>query len=251
KGYRREDLAKALRFFLPRTLDELIRELNTLIESEINRMQYLGPLRSYPPRHIAFAEHEDLNWFAGGGYAWDVVRRDAGVRKQVNTWLSEPDRLQTPYEILIRDLVGLDQIENPLLDGLERLNEDQCQRLYRNRLRFRKGLEVTNKKAFNHCNILFSVVKKISLLTQKAIIRCLIHLKYMSIPFIIPKKTFPGETQGQTQKPCLRSSLPDHIVIDSRKSIRAPAKTERCLFANCLCMGMALPTCLFSVGPTF
>jgi len=124
KGYRREDLARALRFFLPRTLDELLREINALVESEIKRMQYLGPLRSYPPRHIAFAEHEDLNWFAGGGYAWDVVRRDAGVRKQVNTWLGDKEKLSTPYELLIRDLVGLDQIETPLLDGLERLNEE-------------------------------------------------------------------------------------------------------------------------------
>jgi len=139
KGYRQEDLARALRFFLPRTLDELIRELNALIESEINRMQYLGPLRSYPPRHIVFAEHEDLNWFAGGGYAWDVVRRDVGVRKQVNTWLSEPDRLQTPYEILIRDLVGLDQIESPLLDGLERLNEEGLDIEYEEESRYTAG----------------------------------------------------------------------------------------------------------------
>ena len=124
KGYRQEDLAKALHFFLPRILDELIRELNTQLQSEINRLQYLGPLRSYPARHFAFAEYEDFNWYAGGGYAWDVVRRNAGVRKQVNTWLTAPDRLQTPYELLIRDLIGIDQIDEPLLDGLERLNEE-------------------------------------------------------------------------------------------------------------------------------
>jgi len=111
KGYRREDLAKALRFFLPRTLDELIRELNALIASEISRMQYLGPLRSYPPRHIAFAEHEDLNWFAGGGYAWDVVRRDAGVRKQVNTWLGDKEKLSTPYELSIKHLLTIDDLD--------------------------------------------------------------------------------------------------------------------------------------------
>lgn len=111
KGNRQEDLAKALRFFLPRILDELIRELNALIESEVNRMQYLGPLRSYPPRHIAFAEHEDLNWFAGGGYAWDVVRRDAGVRKQVNTWLGDIGKLSTPYELSIKHLLTIDDLD--------------------------------------------------------------------------------------------------------------------------------------------
>ena len=111
KGYRSEDLAKALRFFLPRTLDELIRELNMLVESEIDRMQYLGPLRSYPPRHIAFAENEDLNWFAGGGYAWDVVRRDSEVRGKVNSWLGDRKKLSTPYELSIRNLLTVDDIE--------------------------------------------------------------------------------------------------------------------------------------------
>ena len=110
KGNRQEDLAKALRFFLPRILDELIRELNALIESEVNRMQYLGPLRSYPPRHIAFAEHEDLNWFAGGGYAWDIVRRDVRVRNQVNTWLGDKEKLSTPYELSIKHLLTIDDI---------------------------------------------------------------------------------------------------------------------------------------------
>jgi len=111
KGYRSEDLAKALRFFLPRTLGELIRELNMLVESEIDRMQYLGPLHSYPPRHIAFAENEDLNWFSGGGYAWDVVRRDSEVRGKVNSWLGDRKKLSTPYELLIRNLLTVDDIE--------------------------------------------------------------------------------------------------------------------------------------------
>jgi len=88
------------------------------------RLRYLGPLRSYPPRHLAFAQHHDPNWYAGGGYAWDVVRRDAEVRKLVNQWLTAKDRLQTPYELILRDLVGIDQLGGPLLDGLERLSEE-------------------------------------------------------------------------------------------------------------------------------
>ncbi len=124
KGNRQEDLAKALRFFLPRILDDLIRELNALIESEINRMQYLGPLRSYPPRHIAFAENEDLNWFAGGGYAWDVVRRDAGVRKQVNTWLGDKEKLSTPYELSIKHLLTIDDLDTDYDEIISALEEN-------------------------------------------------------------------------------------------------------------------------------
>jgi len=124
RGRRKEDLAAAVRFFIPRTLDELIRGISRTINLELNRLQYLGPLRSYPPRHLAFSQHHDPNWFAGGGYAWDVIRRDTNVRKLVNTWLSASDRLQTPYELVVRDLVGIDQLEEPLLDGLEQVELD-------------------------------------------------------------------------------------------------------------------------------
>ena len=124
RGRRREDLAAAVRFFIPRTLDELIKGIGQAVAEELTCLQYLGPLRSYPPRHLAFAQNHDPNWLAGGGYAWDVVRRNAGVRKLVNTWLIAPDRLQTPYELILRDLVGIDQLEGPLLDGLEQLNEE-------------------------------------------------------------------------------------------------------------------------------
>lgn len=124
RGHRREDLAAAVRFFIPRTLDELIKGIGQAVADELSCLQYLGPLRSYPPRHLAFAQSHDPNWLAGGGYAWDVVRRDAEVRKLVNAWLTAPDRLQTPYEMILRDLVGIDQLDGPLLDGLEQLNEE-------------------------------------------------------------------------------------------------------------------------------
>jgi hypothetical protein len=121
RGRRKEDLAAAMRFFLPRTLDELIRGVNDAVGQELSRLRYLGPLRSYPPRHLAFAQHHDPNWFAGGGYAWDVVRRDEHVRNAVNTWLKAPDRLQTPYELIVRELVGIDQLEEPLHRGIQEI----------------------------------------------------------------------------------------------------------------------------------
>jgi hypothetical protein len=124
RGRRKEDLAAAVRFFIPRTLDELIRGISAAIYEELARLQYLGPLRSYPPRHLAFFQHQDANWYAGGGYAWDIVRRNAEVRNQVNAWLSTPERLQTPYELVLRDLVGIDQLEGPLLDGLEQISAE-------------------------------------------------------------------------------------------------------------------------------
>jgi hypothetical protein len=122
-GRRKEDLADAVRFFLPRMLDEVVKGLSETVASELSRLCYLGPLRSYPPRHLAFAQYHDPNWFAGGGYAWDVVRRDEKVRKAVNEWLCASDRLQTPYELEVHRLISPESAYEQLWDGLDEIYE--------------------------------------------------------------------------------------------------------------------------------
>jgi hypothetical protein len=117
KGNRKEDIAQAVRFYLPRTLNDLVKGVADTLADDLRRLQYLGPLRSFPPRHLAFAEHEDANWYAGGGYAWDVVRRDDQVREAVNGWLGS-SKLKTPYKLVVRSLVALDQLQEPLESGL-------------------------------------------------------------------------------------------------------------------------------------
>jgi hypothetical protein len=123
KGNRKEDIAQAVRFYLPRTLNDLIKGLADTLTAELKQLQYLGPLRSFPPRHLAFAEHEDANWYAGGGYAWDVVRRDDAVREAVNGWLGS-SKLKTPYKLVVRSLVAADQLKDPLASGLEAIADD-------------------------------------------------------------------------------------------------------------------------------
>ena len=54
RGRRREDLSLAARTFVPKALRELVGGLGSAIEGEIRRLRYLGPLRSYPPRHLTF-----------------------------------------------------------------------------------------------------------------------------------------------------------------------------------------------------
>ena len=120
RGRRREDLSLAARTFVPKALRELVGGLGSAIEGEIRRLRYLGPLRSYPPRHLTFAQHHDPNWFAGGGYAWDVVRKRGEVRRRVNAWLGDANRLQTSYELVVRDLLPSDLVATELsrrLDG--------------------------------------------------------------------------------------------------------------------------------------
>ena len=114
RGRRQEDLARAARLFLPGALRDLVGGLAAAVEHETRRLRYLGPLRSYPPRHLAFAQHHDPNWFAGGGYAWDVVRTRENIRRQVNGWLGDSARLKSPYELVVRDLLPAGALSNEL-----------------------------------------------------------------------------------------------------------------------------------------
>ncbi|GIW56913.1 MAG: hypothetical protein KatS3mg082_3317 [Nitrospiraceae bacterium] len=124
RGRRAEDLARAARLFLPRALRDLAGGLASALEGEIRRLRYLGPLRSYPPRHLAFSQHHDPNWFAGGGYAWDVVRTREDVRRRVNAWLGAPGRLQTPYELRVRDLLPASTVAADLPERLGKALHD-------------------------------------------------------------------------------------------------------------------------------
>ena len=104
---------------MPKALRELVGGLGAVIEGEIRRLGYLGPLRSYPPRHLTFTQHHDPNWFAGGGYAWDVVRKRGEVRRRVNAWLGDANRLQTNYELVVRDLLPSDSVASELSRRLD------------------------------------------------------------------------------------------------------------------------------------
>ena len=122
-GSRSQSLTGAVRLFFPRVLNEVIHGIGEVVRSEMSRLQYLGPLRSYPPRHLAFSQHHDPNWFAGGGYAWDILRRDENVRSLVNTWLGSPERLQTHYELRIRNLLTIDDLDTDYTKIVEALEE--------------------------------------------------------------------------------------------------------------------------------
>lgn len=124
QSLRNEAFAVAIRPHVYIVIETLLSEITGTIYEELSRLQYLGPLRSYPPRTLAFSQHHDPNWLSGGGYAWDVVRNNSHVRELVNKWLSAPNRLQTSYELLVRKLVGIDELSKPLLEGLEEVEFD-------------------------------------------------------------------------------------------------------------------------------
>ena len=119
QGRRQQDLAQAARIFLPRVLHDLVEGISSNIERAVRDLVYLGPLRSCPPRHLAFSQHHDPNWFAGGGHAWDVVRAREDVRKRVNEWLGDSSRLKTPYELEVLDFLPAMSMPGELSSRLE------------------------------------------------------------------------------------------------------------------------------------
>lgn len=84
----------------------VLANVSRFVDEELGRLSYLGPLRAYPPRHMAFAEQDETNWAAGGGRAWDRMRRSKKLRDAVNVWLGSKERLQTPYKLSRRRFVA-------------------------------------------------------------------------------------------------------------------------------------------------
>ena len=118
-------------------LQQVLWTVERYVNQELGRLSYLGPLRSYPPRHMAFAEQDDTNWAAGGGRAWDRMRKSKKLRDVVNLWLGSTDRLQTPYKISRRRFVapstakraigaGIDEILRKLNERGESADEDEA-----------------------------------------------------------------------------------------------------------------------------
>lgn len=118
------DLSSVDKSHLYSELNGIVKEISQAVQKEMSRFQYLGPLRSHPPRHLSFLRRNDPDWHAGGGYAWDVIRKDARVRKVINEWLSSPGRLQTPYEMVVRHLVDIERLDESLAEGLEQLDNE-------------------------------------------------------------------------------------------------------------------------------
>ena len=119
RGHRRADLARAAQFFLPHLLRDLVNGLSSVLETDLRRLSYLGPLRSYPPRHLTFSQPPDFNWFSGGGFAWDMVRTRDDIRRRVNDWLEDPERLQTPYRLQVRRLLPAENLPAEISSRLE------------------------------------------------------------------------------------------------------------------------------------
>jgi hypothetical protein len=91
-------------------IEDMLDWVNDELKRQLESLAYLGPLRSYPPRHLVGMQDREPNWFSGGGHAWDTLRRDPAVLDQVNRWLGNPDFASVGYELRLRNLTDLTRI---------------------------------------------------------------------------------------------------------------------------------------------
>ena len=113
--------AGASRDGLMSSLAMVFSSVRSNVRSELGRLSYLGPLRAYPPRHMAFAERDDTNWAAGGGRAWDRMRKSKKLRDAVNVWLGSKERLQTPYKLSRRRFVAPSTAKTAIIAGIDEI----------------------------------------------------------------------------------------------------------------------------------
>jgi hypothetical protein len=117
-------IAQVCQIWLLRRLNDLLLGLSEAIERDFKCLRYLGPFRSYPPRHFGSARQRDPNWEAGGGAAWQTLLTNAQVRERVNFWLGDPERMKTPYKLVVRDLLPASELPLELLpllnEGLQK-----------------------------------------------------------------------------------------------------------------------------------
>ncbi|MGD0962016.1 MAG: AAA family ATPase [Methylomonas sp.] len=106
-----ENIPKRVCQLLPYWFSMLLNSLTDALDAELNKLQYLGPERAFPSRHLVYNEQEQPNWQAGGGYTWEIVRNNAAVRAAINAWLGA-GKLSTPYELSVRSFVAVDQDRN-------------------------------------------------------------------------------------------------------------------------------------------
>lgn len=116
KETRFEDLRKVIELHLPLILDEILVGISGVVSNELSKLTYLGPLRTYPPRHVGFTEAHDPNWVPGGGAAWDIARRDSAIRQSVNEWLGDEKKLSTPYELRLKYLLTIESLRPKFMD---------------------------------------------------------------------------------------------------------------------------------------
>ncbi len=102
---------------LPHLIQALVSTAAERVNDYLHSLSYLGPLRAYPDRGFSLNDRTDPNWRAGGGRAWELLRDEAALRAEVNTFLGK-EHLQTGYEFKLNRFVDIRAGAKRLADKL-------------------------------------------------------------------------------------------------------------------------------------
>ena len=94
-------LEQQRRIGLSMLLDEMVLGPARIVRDYLNTITYIGPLREIPDRGYRPRLSPDESRWAQGLAAWDLLYSDTDGKllKDINSWLSGEERLQTGYQI--------------------------------------------------------------------------------------------------------------------------------------------------------
>ncbi len=85
------------------------RGIRHAVIEHLERLMYFGPLRSYPQRRL-LVPTLGRN-IADGSAMWEIVSHDKKVCEEINRWLGDTTKLNTPFEIVVRSWLNGQEVE--------------------------------------------------------------------------------------------------------------------------------------------
>lgn len=85
-------------------LTSLITGPGEMIRNDLERMQYLGPIREVPERNNSEVKSPDPSRWANGLAAWDALYKSgSGLIQETNRWLASDKRLDSGYRVELEE----------------------------------------------------------------------------------------------------------------------------------------------------
>lgn len=102
---------------LGRVVGSLVDAVRCQLEGDVNKLLYIGPIRQFPERGVKSrgSQRSDDPML----HAWSQITRDQSLRKEINTWLSSPEKLDTYYQFATKIYFSSALIERKILHAIQ------------------------------------------------------------------------------------------------------------------------------------
>ena len=101
-------------------LAKLCSVLRKVASVGCSSLEYLGGMRTIPPRHLGLGTERDANWSSAGRDAWDWLMKSPKLVSRVNEWLASAPNLQVPFRLQIHQLLDADTTQRTVEKALQR-----------------------------------------------------------------------------------------------------------------------------------